>query len=274
MTDLRPIEDELAFLINKVKRAGALAQHLKAQGLKIDYKKDGSIVTNGDIEVNRWLYEALMGERPTYGWLSEESPDNDERLTTKRTFVLDPIDGTMGFSKGSGYWTIALAIVEDGLPIAAVVYAPDVNELYAAGKGLGATLNGEPIHVSDTDALLESQVLGDARLFGREIWLTPWPHLKVASKPSIAYRMALIAAGKFDFTLALTPKSDWDVAAAALIVTEAGGFVSDHLGNPYRYNAKDTHKVSLICSNARLKDDILGRCAHLLDRHDFHARKE
>ena len=94
---------------------------------------------NADTEVNLWLKEALYDARPDYGWQSEESPDNEERLGAHRTFVLDPIDGTMGLSKGSPYWTIALAIVEDTQPVAAVVYAPDAHEMYSAAVGRGAT---------------------------------------------------------------------------------------------------------------------------------------
>ncbi|MGZ3297526.1 MAG: inositol monophosphatase family protein [Asticcacaulis sp.] len=255
---------DLDMLIDKVRRAGGLAQHLKANGLITSYKSDGSIVTNADTEVNLWLKEALFDARPDYGWQSEESPDNEERLDARRIFVLDPIDGTMGLSKGSPYWTIALAIVEDFQPIAAVVYAPDAQEMYSAGLGQGAHLNGQPIQVTDRTELRDAEVLGDARLFGRDIWPEPWPHLNIHSRPSVAYRMAQVAAGRADFTIALTAKRDWDVAAATLIAQEAGAIVSDHLGNPYGFNAKDSLKPSLICSGPALFPDIIRRCAHLV----------
>ena len=262
---------DLDLLIDKVRRAGALAQHLKAHGLITSYKADGSIVTNADTEVNLWLKEALNDARPDYGWQSEESPDNEERLGAHRTFVLDPIDGTMGLSKGSPYWTIALAIVEDTKPVAAVVYAPDAHEMYSAAKGEGATLNAAAIHVSARTELLNAEVLGDARLFGRDIWGEPWPHLNIHSRPSVAYRMVQVAAGRADFTMALTPKRDWDVAAATLIAQEAGAIVSDHLGNPYGFNARDSLKPSLICSGPALFPDIIRRCAHLLNLEDIHG---
>jgi myo-inositol-1(or 4)-monophosphatase len=87
--------------------------------------------------------------------------------------------------------------------------------------------------------------------------------MSVHSRPSVAYRMACVAAGKADFTVALTPKRDWDVAAATLIAQEAGARVSDHLGNPYGFNAIDSLKPSLICAGAPLFDEIIRRCAHL-----------
>ncbi len=255
---------DLELIIDKVRRAGALAQHLKANGLITSFKADGSIVTNADTEVNLWLKEALLDARPDYGWQSEESPDNTERLDAARTFVLDPIDGTMGLSKGSPYWTIALAIVEDNKAVAAVVYAPDAAEMYSAEAGSGARLNDAPIHVSTRDTLAEAEVVGDSRLFGRDIWPEPWPRMTVVSRPSVAYRMCVVAAGRADFTIALTPKRDWDVAAASLIAQEAGAVVSDHLGNSYGFNARDSLKTSLICSGPVLFPEILRRCAHLL----------
>jgi myo-inositol-1(or 4)-monophosphatase len=251
---------DLELIIDKVRRAGALALHLKAQGLIISYKADGSILTNADIAVNLWLEEALLEARSDYGWQSEESPDNDQRLGKARVFVLDPIDGTIGYSKGSPYWTIALCIIEAGQPIAAVVYAPDADELYSAALGNGAYLNGQAIKVSDTDTLDGAEVLGDPRLFQNMGWAKPWPQMHVQSRPSVAYRMVAVAAGKADFTLATTPKRDWDVAAATLIVTEAGGVVSDHLGQSYAFNAKDSLKTSLLCSNRALYETVLARC--------------
>ncbi len=254
---------DLDLIIDKVRRAGGLAQHVKAHGLITGYKSDGSIVTNADTEVNLWLKEALLEARPGYGWQSEEEADNAERLTSKRTFVLDPIDGTMGLSKGSPYWTIALAVIEDNQPVAAVVYAPDSSELFSAAFGKGAHLNGHDIHVSRRDHLEDAEVLGDARVFGKDIWPERWPRMNVHSRPSVAYRMAAVASGKADFTMALTPKRDWDVAAATLIAREAGAIVSDHLGNPYRFNAIDSLKPSLICAGPVLFPQIIARCAHL-----------
>jgi len=254
---------DLELIVDKVRRAGALAQHLKANGLITRYKADGSIVTNADTEVNLWLKEALLDARPDYGWQSEEEADNSERLTSERMFVLDPIDGTMGLSKGSPYWTIALAIIEAGQPVAAVVYAPDAAEMFSAATGEGAHLNAEPIRVSGRATLEDAEVLGDSRLFGKDIWAVPWPRLNVHSRPSVAYRMVSVACGRADFTMALTPKRDWDVAAATLIAQEAGAIVSDHLGNPYGFNAIDSVKPSLVCSGPALFPEILSRCAHL-----------
>ena len=260
MTELSP---DLDLMIDRVRRAGALAQHLKAQGLHISYKSDGSILTNADIEVDRWLKEALLGPRPDYGWLSEEAPDANDRMEKARVFVLDPIDGTMGFSKGSNYWTISLALTEGTEVIAAVVFAPDARELYYAGLGTGAFLNDEAIVVSPHSQLDGASGLGDHRLFQNDYWPEAWPNMHVQSRPSVAYRMVCVAAAKTDFTVALSPKRDWDVAAATLIINEAGGQVTDHLGNPYEFNSKAAHKPSVVAANPVLSAALLSRFAHL-----------
>lgn len=257
------LKAELALLVDKARRAGALAQHLKAQGLIISYKADGSIVTNADLEVDLWMREALLEARPGFGWQSEESADTDDRLTREHLFVLDPIDGTIGFSKGSPYWTIALALVHNHRPVAAVVYAPDTQEMFTAALGHGAWLNDEPIRATNTAHLEAAHGIGDARLFFRDIWKEEWPRMEVTSRPSVAYRMAVVAAGRADFTLALTPKRDWDVAAGTLIANEAGAVVSDHHGRTYDFNGADSLKTSLICSNSMLYPELLRRCGQL-----------
>jgi myo-inositol-1(or 4)-monophosphatase len=162
--------------------------------------------------------------------------------------------------KGRPWWTVALAVVEDGQPVAAVVHAPAIGETFAAARGEGATLNGARIQASDVTSLDDAAMLADARLLDRPIWSEPWPTMRVAKRDSIAYRMALVAGGAFDAALALTPKWDWDVCAGALIAEEAGGRVSDHHGRPYSFNHPDPRQASLVCSGPGLHALILNRC--------------
>src|SRR5690606_24613857 len=105
-------------------------------------------VSEADILVDRYLAATLLGARPDYGWLSEETVDNPSRLSCRRVFVVDPIDGTSGFLRGEDSWTICLAVVEDGVPVAGVVYAPVRDELYDAVAGGSARLNGQPLRRS------------------------------------------------------------------------------------------------------------------------------
>lgn len=241
--------------------AGAIALEHRAGGLKIWSKSGGSPVTSADLAVDEAVKARLMAARPDHGWLSEETADSTERLSHRRIFVVDPIDGTVAFMKSSPWWCVALAIVEDGQPVAAVVHAPQLNETFEATLGGGARLNGHAISASDTDSLDDASVLADARLMEGPQWPEPWPAMRFERRNSIAYRMSLVAAGAFDAAIALTPKWDWDVAAGALIATEAGAKVSDHHGRPWTFNRPDPRQASLVCSAPALHPLILRRCA-------------
>lgn len=255
------MSDDLALLREAARQAGRIARERREKGLKIWSKAGGSPVTDADLEVDKYLRETLTAARPDYGWLSEETADDPARLTRRRLFVVDPIDGTVAFMKAKPWWTVALAVVEDGRPIAAVIYAPALDELYEAAAGEGARRNGEAIHASDADTLEDAAMLADAKLFERDIWADPWPAMRFEKRNSIAYRMALVAAGAFDAAVAISPKHDWDVAAGALIAAEAGAIITDHRGRPYLFNQPTAAQPSLVCAAPGLHPLILSRCA-------------
>ena len=252
---------DLNLLRDAARAAGALALERRRRGLKITAKPGGSPVTDADLAVDALLRETLTAARPDYGWLSEETADSPERLDRSRIFVVDPIDGTIAFMKNRPWWTVALAVIEDGRPVAAVVHAPALHETFEAAAGAGARLNGQPITASDITSLDDASVLADARLLEGPQWPEPWPAMRFERRNSIAYRMALVAAGAFDAAIALTPKWDWDVAAGALIAEEAGARVSDHHGGAWRFNRPDPRQASLVCAAPALHPLIVRRCA-------------
>lgn len=259
---MTPVTADIDLLKDAALEAGELALKHRARGLKIWSKGAAGPVTDADQAVDRLLRERFLAARPDYGWLSEETADGPERLSKSRIFVVDPIDGTVAFMKSKPWWTVALAVVEDGQPVAAVVHAPSVGETFTATRGGGAFRNGEPIQASDTASLDDASMLADAGLFQGPIWGDEtWPSMRFDKRNSIAYRMALVGAGAFDAAMALTPKWDWDVAAGALIATEAGARVSDHRGRPYVFNRRDPRQNSLICAAPALQPLILRRCA-------------
>jgi myo-inositol-1(or 4)-monophosphatase len=108
------MNEDLALIRQAALEAGRLAAGLRAEGLQIQSKVGGSPVTNGDLAVDAFLTQRLRTARPDYGWLSEEAPDNPDRLGRKRVFMLDPIDGTSAYMKGRPWWSISIAIVEAG----------------------------------------------------------------------------------------------------------------------------------------------------------------
>ncbi|RYY23690.1 MAG: 3'(2'),5'-bisphosphate nucleotidase CysQ [Sphingomonadales bacterium] len=258
MTDFA---NDLALIREAAVAAGELALSEREGGLKIWSKSGGSPVTSADLAVDALLRDRLLTARPDYGWLSEETADTTERLSKRRIFVVDPIDGTVAYMKDKPWWCIPIAVVEDGQPVAAVIHAPMLNETFVATRGGGATLNGRAITASDTTNLDDASVLADARLMEGPHWPEPWPAMRYEKRNALAYRMALVAAGAFDAAIALTPKWDWDVCAGALIAEEAGAQVSDHHGGRWRFNQPDPRQTSLICTAPGLHPLILRRTA-------------
>jgi len=255
--------NDLDLILRAAKTAGALALSAREGGLKIWSKDGGSPVTDADLAVDTLLRTGLGAERPGYGWLSEETADDPARLDTARQFVVDPIDGTAAFMKGKPWFAISIAVVENGQPIAGVVHAPALGETYAATAHGPATLNGEPIAPSATPRLEGSAMLGDAKMFAHPAWREPWPDMRIESRNSIAYRLCLVAAGAFDAAIALSPKSEWDIAAADLICRRAGAWLSDHKGRDFAYNRPVPLVPSLVCANRALAPLILSRVGHI-----------
>jgi myo-inositol-1(or 4)-monophosphatase len=252
---------DLALIRDAALAAGRLALEHRAAGLKVWSKDGGSPVTSADLAVDQLLREALLTARPDYGWLSEETADSTERLSKKRIFVVDPIDGTVAFMKNKPWWCVPIAVVEDGRPVAAVIHAPMMDEVFEATLGGGARLQGRPISASDTDDLEDAELLADARLMEAREWDEPWPSMRFSKRNALAYRMALVAAGAFDAAIAISPKWDWDVCAGALIAEEAGAKVSDHMGHAWRFNRPDPRQTSLICAAPALHPLIVRRTA-------------
>lgn len=254
---------DLALITQAAQEAGALALKMRAAGLTIEYKAGDSPVTNADLAADALLKELLSAARPDYGWLSEETADDPRRLSKRRLFVVDPIDGTRAFLKDRPWWAVSIAVVEDKLPLAGVVFAPELDETYTAMAGRGARLDGFPIRASSCDVVEGCGMVGDARMFAHPAWPAPWPDMRIEARNSTAYRLCVIASGAFDATIAMVPKFDWDLAAADLIAREAGAFVGDHHGRPFSYNGPKPAQPSLVCAAPRLAPLILERVSHI-----------
>ncbi len=239
--------------------AGERALTLRELGLDVTYKSDKSPVSNADLAVDAQLRQDLTAQRPAYGWLSEETADDAERLSRQRVFVVDPIDGTRAYVRGKAWWAVSVAVVENGRPLAGVVFAPDRNEVFEAVAGQGARLNGAPIRANDRDRLEDCAMLADSAMFTHPDWREPWPPMRVESRNSIAYRLCSVARGEFDAALALSPKSEWDLAASALIAAEAGCKVTDDRGHGLAYNRVVTSSPGLVCAGPTLHQLILDR---------------
>ena len=257
------LQADLELIRGAAVEAGRLALQSRQNGLKVWSKPGGSPVTDADIAVDTLLKLRLLNARPNYGWLSEETADDPVRLSLPRLFLVDPIDGTAAYMKGKPWFTVCIAVVQAGQPTCAVVYAPELDEMYEATVGGGAQLNGQPIRPSNATQLDGAGMLGDARMFADPRWPQPWPQMRIEARNSIAYRVVQVACGAFDAALALTPKNDWDLAAADLIAREAGACIGDHHGLPFTYNHPAPMQRSLLCTAPGLHRLILPRVSHI-----------
>jgi len=255
-------ERDHALLMEAVRAAGPIAMGFFRGAVKSWEKNPDDPVSEADHAVNDCLKARLHDARPDYGWLSEETPDDSDRVERERVWVVDPIDGTKAFLRGEPEFTICVALLEGGRPTLAAVYNPASDEFFEATAGGGARLNGAPIRASAADALEHARLLAGRRMFERAGYEGPPAGCSFRFVNSIGYRLALVAAGRFDSCVSLNGKSDWDIAAADLIVQEAGGKVTTARGLPFTYNGRSTRHGSVVASAPALHDKVLG----MLDR--------
>jgi myo-inositol-1(or 4)-monophosphatase len=254
-------EADLALLTAAAEAAGEIAMRRRAGGFETWDKPGGAgPVTEADLEIDRMLRAELVGARPDYGWLSEETADEPEaRRRAERVFVVDPIDGTRAYARGDEGFCHALAVVEAGRAVAAVVHLPARGETYAAAEGGGATKDGAPIRPSTRERLEGAAVLATAAGMKPERWPGGAPPVERHFRNALAWRVCLVAEGAFDASVSLGPVWEWDAASAALIAAEAGAHVADARGLAPEFNVLDPRLQGLIAAAPGIAAPILAR---------------
>lgn len=238
-----PYDDDLELLRTTAVAAGIIAASYFRRDIKSWTKDNASPVSEADIVVDRFLAANLLQARPNYGWLSEETVDNPSRLDCERVFVVDPIDGTRGFLRGEDYWSISLAVVEDGVPVAGVVYAPARDEMYDAWKGGGARFNGK--RLQRTRRAGAAPLIPAPGAVHQELQAAGLDYTRGPAYPSLAYRLVQVATGKLDAAVARRGAQDWDIAAAALILRESGLDFADVCTGFPQFNKRDVRHGAL-----------------------------
>jgi myo-inositol-1(or 4)-monophosphatase len=263
---LQSAASELELLEANVREAGAMARELSLKPLDIQSKGEAGPVTNVDKAVDAMLELRFLSQRPDYGWLSEETPDKPEyRVEKARTFMLDPIDGTAAMIAKVPQWTISVGILDGNRPYAGAIYNPMTDEMFTGVVGHGAWHNGRPMRVSNAIRLEGARMIGQKSRFADKRWPTPWPKMDVIERQSIAYRMALVAAGMGDATLLFGWKHEWDIAGGAAIIEAAGGSVTDLRGGPLRFNNENPRVPGVAAAGAGLHPLLIERTKTLPD---------
>ena len=242
--DLTRAADRLAA---SVREAGALALSMFGTPLKNWTKGASSPVCEADIAVDKLLHERLSAAEPGAAWLSEESVDDPARLAARFVWIVDPIDGTRAYIAGLAEWAVSAALVDNGRPVIACLFAPVSGEFFAAVDGGGATCNGTAIAVSPGDALCGTRIAGPKNFLEKLPAFDP-PATIVPRIPSLALRLARVAQGTIDSAIAGGNSHDWDLAAADLLVHEAGGALTPLTGEPLTYNRPEPQHGMLVAA--------------------------
>jgi myo-inositol-1(or 4)-monophosphatase len=227
---------ELSIIRQAFAVAGHRLHHLVQEGLTVQVKSDASPVTNADLEVNTIIQEALLTAFPGDGWLSEESKDDPIRLQKDRVWILDPIDGTKPFIKNLPQFAISLALIDHGQTAIGIIFNPATREYFCAVHGERPTVNGLPLEVRRTHQDRFSFLVNTGPISRSTIraWRERANCRTILG--SIAYSLALVAAGQIDGVLNLGTQNEWDIAAALLLVQTAGGMVMDRDLKPIQFN--------------------------------------
>jgi myo-inositol-1(or 4)-monophosphatase len=245
-----------------VSAAGKLAlNHFGARGAHW-FKGPGQVVTAADLEIDRLLHDALIGAFPADGWLSEERADDRARLERERVWVVDPIDGTRGFAHGLPEFAISVALLRDDAPVLGVVFNPATGECFEAERGYGAWSGDASLRVSAHAALLGARLLSSRTEMRRRNWPALMPEATFTDLSSLAYKLALVAAGRFDGLISRRACHDWDLAAAQLLIAQAGGRLTAADGGALVLNRPDPRHSGLAAAgNDRLHRALLDRLA-------------
>jgi myo-inositol-1(or 4)-monophosphatase len=226
-------------------------------------KSGGSPVTEADIGVDTFLRIRLSVLMPEAAWLSEETVDDELRLSRRFVWVVDPIDGTRAFMNGSPDWAVCVALLDEGKPILGVVHAPACNATYTALLGGGAQRNGVAIAASMKTSLATARIAGPKPMLDALARLEAFePTEKI---PSLALRLVRIADGTIDAGLVSPDARDWDIAAADLVLSEAGGTLSGGTGQPVIYNRETPVHGMLVASSASLAAPLMSALQRMRD---------
>lgn len=253
---------DLELAILAARAAGAIIMKSFRTEQEVTLKSPDQPLTQADLAADAKLKQILLANRPDYGWLSEETADNPDRLRQRYVWIVDPIDGTRSYIAGFPEFAISIGLAENERVLLGVVYNPATDEMYAARRGGGAwRVGGLPIKVQRA---VTARALVASRSEIRKGELQPFESaFAISGTGSTAYKMMKVATGAAQVFVSRGPKSEWDVCAGALIVEEAGGRATDLKGREILYNQHRTDVYGILATNGVLHSELLDRVAEL-----------
>lgn len=255
------MEPLLLDAIEITQAAGKAIMGYYRDAFSVSEKSPDNPVTDADLAADRLLRQRLGQLLPEAGWLSEETVDNPERTSKRYSWVVDPLDGTKEFVMGIPEFAVSVGLVDEGLPVLAVVLNPATGELFTAAKGQGTRLNGRPVAASDSDSLSGARIDASRSERKRGEFAPFEGVVQLRTMGSIAYKLARVAAGQTDATWSRGPKNEWDICAGALLVWESGGQCTDLSDRPLRFNQLFPKVNGIIADNGRLHQQVVSALA-------------
>jgi myo-inositol-1(or 4)-monophosphatase len=249
-------EEYVARIEFALKAAAAVAGEFVPGTFEIRDGGGRDVVTEVDRRISNVLRRSLLA--PGEGWLSEEDVDDKTRLSCKIVWIVDPLDGTREFVDGIPEWCISIGLVIDGIAVAGGICNPATRELFLGSLGLGVTYNHEPARVGLRASLSGAVVLASRQEYLRGEWARfEGKEFTIRPTGSVAYKLALVAAGLADATWTLSPKHEWDIAAGVALVNSAGGCVGSTRNADLRFNRNVTLLPGLAASAKRIWADVI-----------------
>ena len=261
---MTPEQEDLQLALSATRAAADIIRRYYGTALNVRHKSPNQPLTEADLAADALLRATLMGARPDYGWLSEETVDTPDRLAHDRVWIVDPMDGTRSFIAGRPEFSISVGVAERGVAMAGVVHNPATREVFWCTRGGGAFAGDEGAPMDQGRPLDARPVPGAELLASRSDMARPWLQQLGRGwtlKPvgSTAYKLALVAAGRAVAYVTRGARSEWDLCAGALLIEEAGGLITDARGEPLKFNNRSPNVRGVIAARAPLHAQLLAR---------------
>ena len=254
-------EEDLSLAVHAARTAGVVVMKYFRTELEVVLKSPDQPVTKADLESDAIIKKLLLDARPDYGWLSEETTDTADRLQKEYVWMVDPIDGTRSYISGRKEFSISIGLAHAGEPVLGVVFNPATDELFTAIRGGGAFAGDQSMKVGGGR---DRGVMVASRSEIRSGHFEPFAAVfDIQGLGSTAYKLCKVAQGHVDVFMSRGPKGEWDLCGGDVIVTEAGGHVTDLQGERLQYNRPDPHITGVVAARAEVHVDLVNQMKDL-----------